>query len=183
MSEEPDGPRTTPLRPRTQGRSVPIPPVTPTVAVVSLVLGLVIGFGLASKPGLPAEPSVPAIVSSLPATTPVQPRPAATPVDLPPAGGLTFVQAQAVLKLAAVGSGFSTAVVSARVARFGDVASGALPADRWVWAFVVRGVLESGACVVVPASGQSCPPSAATELAIFDYQTGEFLEDRIPAYP
>jgi hypothetical protein len=167
MSEESEGPRTTPLRPRTNGRSVPIPPVIPTVVAVSLILGLIIGFGLASKPGPAALPSVPAFVASLPAVTPVLARPAATPLELPPADGLTFAQAQAVLKLAAVGSGSPSAVVSARVARFGEVASGALPADRWVWAFVVRGSFDS----------------AATELAIFDYQTGEFLEDRIPAYP
>lgn len=165
MSEEPDPPRTVPLRPRTQGRSVPIPPLIPSVAIAGLVLGLVLGFGLAPKAGpAPADGSLASVSAFIPGSQ----APGLTPLELPPAG-LTLSEALADLKLADVGTDSPTALLSARIARYGDAASGALPADRWVWAFIVRRTLE-------PASG-------ATELAIFDYQTGEFLEDRIPAYP
>ena len=196
--EEPDGARTTLLRPRTQGRSVPIPPLIPTVVIVSLVLGLVVGFGLASKPGPATVPSVPAFaasppasssspangsVASAPAVIPVSDAPAATPFELPPPGGLTLAQALATLKLAAVGTDSPSDVISARIGRYGDVANGALPADRWVWAFVVRATFDPASCGVARPSQQPCPTSATTELAIFDYQTGEFLEDRLPAYP
>lgn len=186
--EEPEGARTTLLRPRTQGRSVPIPPLIPTVVIVSLVLGLVVGFGLASKPGPPPVPSVPAFAASPPASTspaviPVSEDPAATPFELPPPGGLTLAQALATLKLAAVGTDSPSDVISARIGRYGDVASGALPADRWVWAFVVRATFDPASCAGARPSPQPCPTSATAELAIFDYQTGEFLEDRLPAYP
>lgn len=196
--EEPEGARTTLLRPRTQGRSVPIPPLIPTVVIVSLVLGLVVGFGLASKPGPPPVPSVPAFaasppassaspangsVASAPAVIPVSGAPAATPFELPPPGGLTLAQALATLKLAAVGTDSPSDVISARIGRYGDVASGALPADRWVWAFVVRATFDPASCGGARPSPQPCPTSATAELAIFDYQTGEFLEDRLPAYP
>ncbi len=178
MSEESDGPPTTRLRPRTQGRSVPIPPLLPSVAIASLVLGLVLGFGLAPKPGPPPGGSL----ASIPAFIPASQAPAATPLELPPAG-LTLSQALAALKLAAVGTDSAFALLSARIARYGDAASGALPADRWVWAFVVRRSLDPASCGPAGSSAQPCPLSGATELAIFDYQTGEFLEDRIPAYP
>lgn len=195
--EDPETARTTLLRPRTQGRSVPIPPVIPTVVIVSLVLGLVVGFGLASKPGPPPVPSVPAFaasppaspsppanrsVASTPAVIPVGEAPTATPFELPPTGGLTLAQALATLKGAAVGTDSPSDVISARIARYGEVASGALPADRWVWAFVVRAFFDPASCGARP-SPEPCTPSATTELAIFDYQTGEFLEDRLPASP
>ena len=187
--EEPEGARTTLLRPRTQGRSVPIPPLIPTVVIVSLVLGLVVGFGLASKPGPAPVPSVPAFAASPPASSSspangsVASAPAATPIELPPPGGLTLAQALATLKLAAVGTDSPSDVISARIGRYGDVANGALPADRWVWAFVVRATFDPASCGGARPSPQPCPTSATTELAIFDYQTGEFLEDRLPAYP
>ena len=155
----------------------------PTVVVVSLVVGLVLGFGLASKAGPAAVLSAPSPNASLPTVRPAQARTDPTPVELPPSRGLTFVQAQAVLKLAAVGSDSPSAVVSAQITRYGQVASGALPADRWVWAFIVRGVFDQAGCTAGQPSAEPCPPTGATELAVFDYQTGEFLEDRIPAYP
>ena len=179
MSEEPDGPPTTRLRSRTQGRSVPIPPLLPSVAIAGLVLGLVLGFGLAPKPGPPPGNGS---LASIPAFIPASAAPAATPLELPPAG-LTLSQALAALKLAAVGTDSASALLSARIARYGDAASGALPADRWVWAFVVRRTLDPASCGAARSSRQPCPQSGASELAIFDYQTGEFLEDRIPAYP
>jgi len=176
--EDPETMRTTRLRPRTLGRSVPIPPLIPTVVIVSLALGLVIGFGLGSKP--PSVLTVPAAPSPQPTSGSAA---IATPFALPPAGGLTLAQALAALKGAAVGTDSPSDLISARIARFGDVASGALPADHWVWAFVVRGSFLPASCGGVQPSPAPCAPSATTELAIFDYQTGEFLEDRIPAYP
>lgn len=155
-----------PLRPRTQGRSVPIPPLIPSVAIAGLVLGLVLGFGLAPKPGpAPGNGSLASIAAYIPASA----APAVTVLGLPPAGGLTLTEALAALKLADVGTDSPSSILSARIARYGDAAFGAVPGDSWVWAFVVRRTLG-------PAPG-------ASELAIFDYQTGRFLEDRIPAYP
>jgi hypothetical protein len=105
-----------------------------------------------------------------------------TPFALPPVGGLTLAQASANL-VAALGATSPAAVISARIARFGDVAGGALPADLWVWAFVVRGIVDPLSCRGAGPSSQACDPPAASELAIFDYRTGEFIEDRLPAYP
>ena len=175
---------TAPLRPRTEGRSVPIPPLIPTVAVIGLVLGLVVGFGLASKPGSSPVSTTEAIApssatSSLPTTIDV---PVATPFEVPPTDGLTLAQASAKLK-DALGSGAPAVVISAQIARFGDVANGALPADRWVWAFVVRGLSDPASCSAAQPSAASCPPPTSSELAIFDYKSGEFVEDRLPAYP
>lgn len=184
--EDPETPRTTRLRPRTLGQSIPIPPLVPTVVIASLVLGLVLGFGLASRPGPSAVPSDSGLASAAQPSPPGLADgsvPSATPFELPPAGGLTLDQALAALKLADVGTGSPTDVISARIARFGDVARGALPDDRWVWAFVVRGVFYPASCGGLQPSPELCPPSAATELAIFDFRTGEFLEDRLPAYP
>lgn len=183
---DPGTPPTTRLRPRTLGRSVPLPPVVPTVAIVGLALGMVLGFALASRPGPAAVPSDSGLAVS-PRGSPPGPAngsvPGATPFDLPSTGGLTLDQALAMLKLADVGTGSPTDVISARIARFGDVASGALPGDLWVWAFVVRGAFYPASCGGLQASPELCPPSAASELAIFDFRTGEFLEDRLPAYP
>src|SRR5450755_3834325 len=109
MSEEPDGPRTVPLRPSTQGRSVPIPPLIPSVAIAGLVLGLVLGFGLAPKAGpAPADGSL----ASVPAAIPGSQAPAVSPLELPPAGGLTLSEALAALKLADVGTDSPSSILS-----------------------------------------------------------------------
>lgn len=167
--EDPETLRTTRLRPRTLGGSVPVPPLIPTVVIISLVVGLVIGFGLSSRPNPPAPAAPPASNSTV--------------IPLPPVGGLTLTQALMMLKAAAVGTDSPSNLISARIARFGEVASGALPPDRWVWAFVVRGSFLPASCDAAQSSPPPCAPSASTELAVFDYQTGEFIEDRIPAYP
>jgi hypothetical protein len=166
--------------------------------IVSLVLGLVVGFGLAPKPGTPTASSSSALapspraaessppngpVASAAAVIAVSESPTGTSFELPPPGGLTLAQALASLKGAAVGTGSPSDAIAARIARFGDVASGALPADRWVWAIVVRGTVDPASCGGARPSPVPCRPSATTELAIFDYQTGEFLEDRLPANP
>jgi hypothetical protein len=166
-----------------RGRSIPVPPLIPSVVIVSLVLGLIIGLGLAPRPGPSPIPSAAALAGSPPASSgSATDGPAPTPFVLPPTGGLTLAQASANLT-AALGATARSAVISARIARFGDVASGALPADRWVWAFVVRGILDPASCAGPRSSSDPCDPPAPSELAIFDYRTGEFIEDRLPAYP
>ena len=157
---------------------MPIPPVIPTVVIVSLALGLVVGFGLAPKPSPPGGS-----IASAAAVTAVSEAPTAASLELPPPGGITLAQALASLKGAAVGTGSPSDAIAARIARFGDVASGALPANRWVWAIVVRGIVDPASCAGARPSPSPCTPPATTELAIFDYQTGVFLEDRIPASP
>jgi hypothetical protein len=174
---------TTALRPRMRGRSLPVPPLIPSVVIVSLVLGLIAGLGLAARPGPSPAPSAVALAGSPPpSAAPTENGPDPTPLILPPVGGLSLAQATANL-VAALGATSPSGVISARIARFGDVASGALPADRWVWAFVVRGIVDPVACGGAGPSSPACAPPAPSELAIFDYHTGEFIEDRLPAYP
>jgi hypothetical protein len=74
-------------------------------------------------------------------------------------------------------------VISARVVRAGEVSTGLSPSDRWVWIFVVQGVFAPASCGGYSTSAERCTIAATTELAIFDYLSGEFLEARVPAYP
>jgi hypothetical protein len=181
--DQPELAPTTALRPRMRGRSLPVPPLIPSVVIVSLVLGLIAGLGLAARPGPPPAPPALALAGSpLPDAAPANDGALPTPFVLPPGGGLTLAQASANL-IGALGATSPSAVISARIARFGDVASGALPADRWVWAFVVRGIVDPVSCGPAGPSPQACDPPAPSELAVFDYRTGEFIEDRLPAYP
>jgi hypothetical protein len=123
----------------------------------------------------------PSVAITTPVPTPAE-QASATPFEVPPPGGLSLAQALAALKTAGVGSGSATAVISARIARLSDIVTEHSISDRWVWVFVVDGVLTPASCGG-PASAERCTMAPTTVLAIFDYMTGEFLEARFPAFP
>jgi hypothetical protein len=191
------------LKPRPLGRGLPVPPVLPIVVIVSILVGLAMGYGLASRP----EPTTPQATPSTPASAtastsapqiaypslaesvdptvaPVQR--AVSTLEIPPSGGLSLSQA-----LDALGAsfGFRSDVISARISRYPPVSKG------WVWLIVIpysalacQNGLTFQAEPAVPAgpSAESvplgdCRSITSTELVILDYRTGEFLEDRIPA--
>jgi hypothetical protein len=191
------------LKPRPLGRGLPVPPVLPIVAIVSILVGLAMGYGLAPRPEPatpPATPSTPAsatasalaaqiaypsLAQSLdPTLAPIQST--VSTLEIPPSGGLSLSQA-----LEALGASFGprSDVISARISRYPPVSSG------WVWLIVVpysalycKDGPPLPAEPAVPAGPLAesvplgdCRSITSTELVILDYQTGEFLEDRIPA--
>jgi hypothetical protein len=171
-------PPTMPLTPRSRGRGLPVPPVLPLIAVLSVLAGLAMGYGLAPKPG-PNEPSshpsetspvaisftTPSADSDLVPTA----RPAATP-EIPPPGGLSLAQALDALN---VSFGSPVAVISARVGHFPPVSAG------WVWLIVLP--YSTVVCQAPADPPMFCRWTTTTELVVLDYKTGEFLEDRIPS--
>ncbi|MGD0863236.1 MAG: hypothetical protein ABSA21_10825 [Candidatus Limnocylindrales bacterium] len=201
-------PPTTPLRAAPVGRGLPVPPVIPLVAALGLLIGLALGAGLVPKPG-PSVASVPTtaaasvVASPLPSSAPYSPVATAAGVatgvaELPPADGLSLAQALVALQ----GSGMDvspSAVISARVARYGAVYAEAPDPDEWVWAFVIHGYFpplgggirfcdQSPAATAMPTrSPELCPPAAptaaaaTTEMIVLDYETGAFLVAEIPA--
>jgi hypothetical protein len=189
---DPDPGRTTTVRATVVGRSVPTLPVLPLVAILGVVVGLVVGAGFAPRQGpistptpsavaVAATPLAQSLSSSIAVASPVE-ESTATPIEVPPPGGLTLAQALTALATTDVGSSSPSAVISARIMRASDASPGFSPPDRWVWVFVVQGVLAPASCGGdFPA--QRCTISAVTEMAMFDYVTGEFLEVRLPAYP
>lgn len=176
--DELDLPPTTPLTPGSRGRRLPVPPVIPLVAVLSILVGLSVGYGFAPKPGLSKSPIPPspsprfvafpsANPSSSPALVPTEPPATA---EIPPPGGLNLAQALEALR---VSFGPPAYVISARVGRYPAVSSG------WVWMMVVPySTVDCGARADPP---MVCRWISTTELVVLDYETGELLEDRVPA--
>jgi hypothetical protein len=173
------------------------------VAIVSILVGLAMGYGLAPKPQ-PAPPlPAPSATASAPASA-LAPQiayqslaPSADPtvapagsadstIEIPPSGGLSLSQA-----LDALGASFGprSDVISARISRYPPVTKG------WVWLIVVPysalycrnlPLLPAGPSVPGAPSAESVPPGdcrsiSSTELVVLDYKTGDFLEDRVPA--
>jgi hypothetical protein len=186
-------PPTTPLKPKLLGRGLPVPPVVVLVATVGVFIGLALGYGIAPKPS-PPPASSPTTASASPVGSPLPsalPVPSITPTseptasayELPPAGGLTLTEAFAALSKS--GLGFSpSAVISARVERFGEVTSEAASGNPdpwvWVWAIAIRGTLFPSPCGNCPS-----PPMTdiTTEMIILDYNTGAYLGGWGPAFP
>lgn len=176
--DELDLPPTTPLTPGSQGRRLPVPPVIPLVAVLSILVGLSVGYGFAPKTGPSNSPIAPsqslrtvAVPSGNPSSDPalVPSEPPAT-AEIPPPGGLNLAQALEALR---VSFGTPAYVISARAGRYPAVSPG------WVWLMVVPySTVDCGARADPP---MVCRWISTTELVILDYETGEFLEDRIPA--
>ncbi len=181
---------TAPLKPRPTGKGLPVPPILPLVAVVSIFAGLAMGYGLAPKPEASEAPNAPSVVSEAPvvsASIPTLPDPGTTAsepagsFELPPPGGLTLAEA---LHALSVSFGPPANVISARVGRYPAVTPG------WVWLIVVPysdfdcDYSRTARIAAVPletASPAPCRAVKATEMVILDYLTGDFLEDRIPA--
>ena len=175
----PDPGRTTAVRATVVGRSVPTPPVLPLVAVLGVVVGLVLGAWFTPRPG-PATPTPSALAVAATQPSVSLSIPVASAAVLPP-GGLALAQALNALAATDVGTSSPSAVISARIMRASDASPGFSPPDRWVWVFIVQGVLAPTSCGDLPA--EPCMVSPVTEMAMFDYLTGEFLEVRLPAYP
>jgi hypothetical protein len=186
------------VKPVMSGRSIALPPIAPIVGVLGLLLGLVAGFGLAptATPTITPGPTVIGAASpsfeAAPSVDSVDVSVGAGPTfELPPANGLTLAKA-----LEGLGTRLtpeSPEVVSARVARWTEVLSSpAAPPDIWVWAITVRGAVPFW-CRRAPASESASPmpvqsppypcSGGTTEMFVFDYLTGDFLEAMSPARP
>ena len=171
-------PPTMPLTPRPRGRGLPVPPVLPLIAVLGILAGLAMGYGLAPKPAQSEPPIHPsetppiAVTSATPASdSAIVPTagPAATP-EIPPSGGLSLMQALDALD---VSFGSPVAVISARVGHYPSVSAG------WVWLIVLP--YSTIVCQAPADPPMFCRSINTTELVILDYNTGELLEDRIPS--
>jgi hypothetical protein len=143
-------PRSTPAAPARRHRW---PPALLVVGVLSLVLGIGLGYGWAPRSG-PATPSLEPAKPSLLAAAPSSdresptPRPAGPilvgPPEIPPAGGLTLEKALAALRASSAEQSPGE-VMGVQVTRFSEVASsGAAPSGQWVWVFTVRTWLATG---------------------------------------
>lgn len=186
------------VKPVMSGRSITLPPITPIVGVFGILLGLVAGFSLAptATPTITPGPTLIAAASPsvevAPSVDSVAVGVGAGPTfELPPPNGLTLAKA-----LEGLGTrlrGEAPNVVSARVARWTEVwASPAAPPDIWVWAITVRGAVPFW-CRGAPASESASPVPVqsppypcslgTTEMFVFDYLTGDFLEAMSPARP
>jgi hypothetical protein len=204
MDERPDaysdgyGARIGRVKPVMSGRSIALPPIAPIVGVLGLLLGLVAGFGLAptATPTITPGPTVIGAASpsfeAAPSIDSIDVSVGAGPTfELPPPNGLTLAKA-----LEGLGTRLTPEapeVVSARVARWTEVwASPAAPPDIWVWAITVRGAVPFW-CRRAPASESASPvpvqsppypcSGGTTEMFVFDYLTGDFLEAMSPARP
>ncbi len=123
------------------------------------------------SPSSTASPSA----SSSPAST-------STPAVLPPASSLSLERALATARTAFLGS--SPQIVSALVARYGDVSrSSQVSPDAWVWVFTARGTFSFASCGGRTASPNPCPSPATTARVIVDFRTGAFIEADVPALP
>jgi hypothetical protein len=186
----------TQLQPRLAGRSIPLPPVAAVVAVFGILAGFVSGYALVPKSASAPTAARTAVAispgQSLPLRSVVAGRvlPSAavgdatagpTLVDLPQGRGLSIADATAALEKSGIDVR-GTDVLSARLARFGEIETPPRPSDQWVWVFVLRLVFPPIVCGVVGATPAPCP-DATTEMIAIDYQTGELVEDRVPAYP
>jgi hypothetical protein len=178
------------LKPRMKSRSLPVPPLIPTIAAVALIVGISLGYGLALKVGPGFTATASASPSASPDATPVSipspqssdwavyiigPAPTSTFEQLP-VGGLTLAQA-----IAAARAGWPFAdsdLISASIVQPQDVVVASQP-NRWVWEVVIRG---SGPMVCADPLQPSDSPqpvascSLPSSVAIYvDYVTGEWL--------
>ena len=153
---------------RMQGRTLPVPPLIPSVAIVGLLFGLVVGFGMGSTvQRLTAWPTEGPVVTDPPATA--VPAPSATP----PSGGVTLEKA--LISLHGAGWDMGSQSVSARVLPGAEVNSGANLPD-WVWVFTWQStcyILASGLNVAPSATPETTAPPCL-ESAVLDYWTGEY---------
>jgi hypothetical protein len=180
-------PERVPLKPRPGGRGLPVPPILPLVAVVSILMGLSLGYRISPGPvpGPTATQTV-HVISTAPATSPEPTLVAVVePTGLldPPTGGLTLEQLLAVL--AGPGMGIAASdVIAARVDRYDLVTATATRTQQWVWVVTMRDDVMSETngheCFTIAAPVATLQPGCVvvetTETLILDYHTGEFLE-------
>ena len=166
------------VKPRMKGRTLPVPPLIPSILVIGLLFGLVVGFGMGSTvQRLTAWPTDAPVVTDAPTPTPLP-----TPEPSPPAGGASIEKMLASLK----GAGYDPlpGAVSARIVPGANVQTGQGPTlPEWVWV-----VTWPTSCIplggrIPTQSGSPEPqptPWPCLEAAVFDYQTGLFLFTTVP---
>jgi hypothetical protein len=152
-----------------QGRSLPVPPLIPSVALIGLLFGLVVGFSLGS------------VAHSLTAAGPTL-VPVATPtLQLlevePPTGGLTLAKALAAFE--AAGYDPEPGSISLRVVPGYQMEPEALLAPAWVWV-LTRQVTCTPFGKALGAGPDATFVSTITtwpclEADVIDYSTGDFL--------
>lgn len=195
--EDLDPPPTTPLVPRLLGRGLPVPPLVALVAVVGVFAGIVLGYGIAPKPGpLPPSPTgavVPSVGSTSRAGSPAPSvAPTAEPIgsgyEIPPAGGISLSEALAAsnknlpLMLSIIGPNIEeSAVIYARVELWAP--PGHTTPDHWVWFIAIRGSFQPALCRGPQPTPQACPGPYTTAMIVVDYKTGEVLATGSPAFP
>jgi hypothetical protein len=190
------------LKPAMAGRGLPVPPAILTVAMVCLLAGLAIGFGLphGPTPPVPTSPPISPVPSRAatdsPTVIPSAPGPSiapnTSPGDAPPPQGVPLTQVLDELERGSLGP--RTDIIAARVVRLSEIPIPvAIPPDRWVWALTVRGSYinacggtrfqppEDPTNLPGPTSRIYSPCQATTELVVFDYQSGDFVYAVSPA--
>ena len=196
-----DLPPTTPLRPTQLGRGLPVPPVVTLAAVVCVFAGIALGYGIAPKPGPLPSSSVAAVSlvespspagSTVPSVAPTA-QPAPIAFELPPEGGLTLGEALAAFNkdlMTIPGAALmigpnipETAVIYARVQRYGELPSLVTSPEQWVWAIDIRGSFQPVGCGGSQSTPQPCPGPFTTAMIVLNYNTGAFLATWSPAFP
>ena len=187
---QPDDGYSTPVAPvrGTSGRRFPrsgwIALAMLVVAAGSFLVGTQVAGvprALVPTPGATSSRSVSTSPSPSP-TASSSPAPTAPPPVLPPASSLSLERALTAARMAFLGS--SPQIVSALVARYGDVSrSSQVSPDTWVWVFTARGTFSFASCGGPTASPRPCPSPATTARVIVDFRTGAFIEADVPALP
>ena len=135
---------------------------------------------LVATPGATSSLTVSHTSPAPSSTASPSPAPTSPPAVFPPASRLSFERALATARAAFLGS--SPQIVSAEVARYGDVSrSSQVSPDTWVWVFTARGTFSFASCGGRTASPQPCPSPATTARVIVDFRTGAFIEADVPA--
>jgi hypothetical protein len=186
-------PETVRLKPRPGGRGLPVPPILPLVAVVSILLGLSLGYRISPGPAPTsfATPTFREIATA--AATATAPAIATAPALVavaeptgklnPPTGGLTLQQLLQILAGPSMGIAAAD-VIAARVDRYDLVTATATRTQQWVWVVTMRDDVMSETngheCFTIVGPVATLQPGCVvvetTETLILDYRTGEFLE-------
>jgi hypothetical protein len=156
---------------RMTGRTLPVPPLIPSVAIIGLLFGLVVGFGMGSTvQKLTAWPT-----TEPPAAAAASPLPTASP----PSGGVPLQSALVSLQTAGWDPG--SQMVSARVLPGADVEPNG-PSDQmpdWVWVFTWQATCFANGPVTDLSTSATPTPEATSpaclEAAVLDYWTGEYI--------
>jgi hypothetical protein len=155
-----------------------VPPLIPSIAIIGLLFGLVVGFGMGSTVQR---------LTSWPTTEPPTPASASPlPTASPPSGGVALQSALVSLHTAGWDTGSQT--VSARVLPGADILpnGSSVQMPDWVWVFTWQ-----EACLVDLGPGAPVAPSATPAVeptapvclvaAVLDYWTGEYISTYEPA--
>jgi hypothetical protein len=195
------------IKPSLGGGAFPHPPVLPVVAVLTLFVGLSIGFGLAARDG--AAPTQPAIAPTLPVTQPSTAAPTAPEVfatdiicwgDGGACGGFIVVTPPPVVTVTAPPGGVTVTeaiaaaektygisdsdIVDVRLVDNSDYYNDPSRADLWVWEIVVRGPGEvacAGSSRIVLPDGSGS--YVTYDEVVVDYLTGSVRVMSTAVYP